>query len=86
MPTLIPIIVTTLPDCNSDECPVSLFWQGRNYTIREITDRWYQGNANPEYPVADYFRVMTVEGRQFILKHETLKDAWYLIAEQRNGS
>jgi len=32
------------------------------FEVRQVTDRWYQGEANPEYPVSDYFKVETTGG------------------------
>ncbi|HOF19648.1 MAG TPA: hypothetical protein PLO24_00195 [Bacteroidales bacterium] len=82
MTTLIPISVSSWSGYKADEYPKSFSLQGKKYQILEITDRWYQGDMNPEYPAASYFRVTTVEGGRFILKHETGTDTWYLIREK----
>lgn len=82
MTKLIPISVTTWSGYKADEYPVSFSRKGKKYQISEITDRWYQGDMNPEYPVAGYFRVTTTDGGRFILKHETVNDVWYLVRKK----
>ena len=69
-------------DCYSgfkaDEYPKYFHWDSNKFEIYEITDRWYQGANNPEYPVSNYFRVQTTCGQQFIIKHDIADDEWYL--------
>ncbi|MBK7710728.1 MAG: cytoplasmic protein [Bacteroidales bacterium] len=60
------------------EYPKYFFWDNNRFEILEITDRWYQGANNPETPVANYFKVDTTCGLQFILKHIIEIDEWYL--------
>jgi hypothetical protein len=39
-------------ECHSgykaDEYPTCFYWKDEKFEIREISDRWYQGNRNPE--------------------------------------
>jgi hypothetical protein len=69
-------------DCYSgfkaDEYPKYFYWDSIKFEIYEITDRWYQGANNPEYPVSNYFQVQTTCGQQFIIKHDLTGDEWYL--------
>jgi hypothetical protein len=75
---MIPVKVECHAGYKADEYPKCFYRNGKWYEIKEIMDRWYQGDLNPEWPVADYFKVVTVNGEQFILKHETECDAWYI--------
>ncbi len=78
MTNLIPVHVECHSGYKADEYPKSFLHDDTCYEITGITDRWYQGDTNPEFPVSDYFRVETTDGKQFILKHEIRKDIWYL--------
>ena len=53
-------------------------WDNIGFDIKEILDRWHQGDLNPEFPAADYFKVLTTDQKIFILKHEIETDEWFL--------
>jgi len=78
MISLIPIEVECHSGFKADEYPKSFFWNNSRFEISQITDRWYQGDCNPEYPVSNYFKVQTTSGEQFIIKHEVESDKWHL--------
>ena len=44
--------------------------------MEEILDRWYEGGLHPSEPALDYFKVQTTEGRVFLLRYNSLFDAW----------
>lgn len=75
---LIPIIVEFCSGYIADEYPRCFLLEEERFEIREVTDRWYQGESNPEYPVSDYFKVDTTCGKEFILKHDLESDRWFL--------
>ena len=75
---LIPIEVKCHSGYKGDEYPVSFCWNDEIHEIREIVDRWYQGERNPEWPVSNYFKVLTNHGGSYILKHVAREDQWYL--------
>jgi hypothetical protein len=75
---LIPIEVQCHSGYKTDEYPKCFFWNNDRFEISQITDRWYQGDSNPEYPVSNYFKVDTTCGNQYIIKHDLEKDEWYL--------
>lgn len=66
----------------ADEEPKSIYWKDKKYEIKEIPDRWYQGNVNPEWPAANYYKVLTMTHEIFILKQEVEQDEWYLMEMQ----
>ena len=50
--------------------------------IEEIMDRWYQGDRDPSFPVADYFKVRDTNQRTYLLKHDRERDAWFLFVSE----
>jgi hypothetical protein len=81
---LIPIKVECHSGYKADEYPKCFYWNSQRFEIEEISDRWYQGDRDPESPVADYFKVYTAYGRQYLIKHEVESDEWYLIIRSEN--
>jgi len=76
---MIPIKVECHSGYKADEYPKCFYRDASRFEIMEITDRWYQGYNDPEIPVSDYFKVDTVSGGPYILKHELENDVWYLL-------
>jgi hypothetical protein len=74
---LIPIEVECHSGYKADEYPKYFSWDNDRFEICEVTDRWYQGETNPEYPVSNYFKVETINGVN-IIKHDLESDRWYL--------
>jgi hypothetical protein len=79
MKELIPIKVECHSGYKADEYPKCFYLNNERYDIQAITDRWYQGDTDPEFPVSDYFKVATAGGDQYIIKHEVERDRWYLF-------
>ena len=63
----------------ADESPRRFRPHDRWIEIEQITDRWYQGSGNPEWPIADYFKVADLTGRTYLLRHDREVDMWYLV-------
>lgn len=59
-----------------NERPVAFYFQKRRWEVEEVVDRWYEGGILPGRPALDYFKVRTSEGRIFILRYNSLFDAW----------
>ena len=76
--TLIPIQVESYPGSKADETPRQFVWDGRVIEVREVLDRWYQVESLPEWPRADYCKVQSDDGSQYLLKHDVESDEWYL--------
>lgn len=75
---LIPISVECHAGYKADEYPKCFYLDDIRYEIVEVTDRWYQGDYNPEWPVSNYFKVADSAGGQFIIKHDLQADKWFL--------
>jgi len=62
-----------------NERPVAFTCRGRHRRITEIIDQWYEGGVEPDRPASDYFKVRTEEGDIFLLRYNSLFDAWSLF-------
>jgi hypothetical protein len=76
---VIPIRVESYSGYKADERPVSFYWNGKKYEIKEIVDRWYERNHIVDWLATDYFKVLTTTGKQWILKHDRETDQWSLV-------
>jgi len=74
----IPIQVECHSGYKADEYPKYFTRDNERFEIQEITDRWYQGDNDPEWPVSDYFKIVTTSGMQYLIKHDLNNDKWYL--------
>ncbi|SEM59312.1 hypothetical protein SAMN04489760_1255 [Syntrophus gentianae] len=61
-----------------NEYPLSFAFQGNQWEVAEILDRWYEGGREPERPVMDYYKVKTRQGRVFILIYAGHLDEWFI--------
>ncbi len=75
---LTPIRVEAHAGYKADEMPRRFLWEGRWLEVGEIVDRWYQGAGNPEWPIADYFKVVADDLHEYLLKHDRESDEWHL--------
>jgi hypothetical protein len=50
----------------------------RTVEVGEVLDRWYQVETKPEWPRADYFKVLGADEREYLLKHDLEADDWFL--------
>jgi hypothetical protein len=78
MKDLISVTVECRSGYKADEYPVRFYWDELVFEIEEIVDRWYQGDQNPEFPAANYYKVRTAGQKIYILKQETETGRWYL--------
>ena len=60
----------------ANERPLAFIFEDRRWQGEEIVDRWYEGGLHPSEPALDYFKVRTTEGRVFLLRYNSLFDAW----------
>jgi len=76
--TLIRIQVESYSGGKADETPRQFVWNCRVIEVLEVVDRGYQVESLPEWPRADYFKVQSDDGSQYLLKHDLESDEWYL--------
>lgn len=78
---LTPIHVECYAGGKADETPRRFGLQEQSVEIIEVLDRWYQVESKPEWPRADYFKVRSETGRDYLLKHDLESDEWFLGQE-----
>lgn len=61
-----------------EECPRAITHQGKRYEVIEVIDRWYEGGLDPKDLRHDYFKVRTVTGEIFLIRHTPRFQAWTL--------
>lgn len=83
---LVPIQVESYAGYKADESPRRFDCEAQWVEVKEIVDRWYQGAGNPEWPIADYFKVTGDDGCAYLLKHDREADTWFLCRKWENGS
>jgi hypothetical protein len=59
-----------------NERPVAFIFEDRRWQVTEIIDRWHEGGLDSSEPALHYFKVRTIEGRIFLLRYDSLFDAW----------
>lgn len=62
-----------------NERPVSFTFQDQNREVSKIVDRWYEGGLKADQPALDYFKIHTTDGEEFILRYNSLFDAWGIL-------
>ena len=75
---LIPIRVQAYSGYQADESPRRFLWNDQWIEVDGVEDRWYQADRDPEWPMADYFKVLGDDGRRYLIKHDRESDEWYL--------
>lgn len=70
----IPVRAESYSGYIADEYPKCFYIDDIRYEVLEVTDRWYQGDVDPEFPVSDYFKVIASDKKEYILKHEIRND------------
>jgi hypothetical protein len=78
MKDLFPVQVLCHSGYKADEYPTAFYWDTRRFEIEEILDRWYQGDQNPEFTQADYYKVRSSDQKIYILRHDLISDTWHL--------
>lgn len=72
------IEVNSYSGYKSDESPRRFVLEGKPMQIKEILDRWYEGGLRATQPKLDYFKVLTETNKKYLLRYNSLFDAWAL--------
>lgn len=72
------IAVRTRDEYRGAQEPLGFEWCGKRFEIAHIVDRWYEGYLDSTRMPLRYFRVETMDGRQYILRYHELFQAWSL--------
>ena len=62
-----------------NERPISFRFQGKDYKVVEIVDRWYEGSVESDKPCMNYFKVKAEDTREYILRYNSLFDKWSIL-------
>jgi hypothetical protein len=68
-----------------NERPLAFTLEGHRWEVGEVVDRWYEGGLTPGLPALDYFKVLTTEGKVFLLRYNSLFDAWSVRVPPKTG-
>jgi hypothetical protein len=60
----------------ANERPRVIRYRGERIEVTEILDRWYEGDRTGTRPALDYFRVRCADGSVWLLRYNSLFDAW----------
>jgi hypothetical protein len=82
---LVPVQVECYAGHKADETPRRFLWEQEWIEVRDVLDRWYQIESQPEWPRADYFKVLGSDQNEYLLKHDLESDAWYLGRQWSRG-
>jgi hypothetical protein len=75
---LTPIRVECYAGHQAEETPRRFLWQGEWVEVVEVVDRWCQVETRPEWPRADYFKVLVPNAGEFLLKHDRESGEWFV--------
>jgi len=62
-----------------NERPQSFTFRNRTLEVSRIVDRWYEGGPEANRPALNYFKIHTGDGEEFILRYNSLFDAWGVL-------
>jgi len=76
---LIPISARCYSGHKADETPRAICISDKWLDVIEVIDRWHQTKPDPEWPIADYFKVLCNDNRIYLIKHDIESDEWFSI-------
>ncbi len=76
------ITVSCREQYRAQQEPTVFRWRGGEYRIRTILDRWYEGYLSRQRVPQRYYRVLTEDGRRFVVRYSELFDAWGLLVPE----
>lgn len=67
----------------ANELPRAFTHAGKRIIVAEVVDRWYEGGLYPASPRLDYYKVRSGDGADYLLRYNSLFDAWALLIDER---
>jgi hypothetical protein len=64
----------------ANETPRAFIWKGKRYQVMEIRDRWYEGGISRRSARLEYFKVVTEDGGEYILRYNGIFDKWSILS------
>ena len=59
-----------------DEIPKSFKYIDKTIDVYDIFDRWYEGGQTPTQSIYNYFKIKTIDGQIFLLRHNVNRGSW----------
>ena len=59
-----------------NERPRSFEYEGRQYQVTDVIDRWYEGGLSPRDQRLDYYKVRTADNLTWMLRYNARFDVW----------
>jgi hypothetical protein len=75
---LVPIQVEGYAGYKAGETPRRFLWEEQWVAVVDVLDRWHQCKPLPEWPRADYFKVVAPDQSLYLIKHDLEADEWFL--------
>ncbi len=76
------VLVECYAGARANESPRAFSYGGKRIVVAEVVDRWYDGGIFPGSPRLDYYKVRSEEGANYLLRYNSLFDAWALLVEE----
>ncbi len=61
------------------ERPQQFSYNSNVFNVVRIIDRWYEGGVQPGRPCMSYFKVLADDEREYVLRYNSLFDAWSIM-------
>lgn len=74
--TFQPVAVHCYEGYRACESPRSFTWEGRTYRIKEIVDRWYEGQQEASSDATDYYKILAEDGSVYLLRYDRQLGDW----------
>ena len=76
---LMPIQVECHVEPKGAEALRRLCLRKRWLEVREVCDRWYEKGTDPEWPAADYLKVLASDDHTYLIKHDLECNEWFVV-------
>jgi len=60
----------------AEQSPRAFVYKGQKKKVIEILDQWHEGGMDSRRPVITYFKTLTSEGEEYILRYNQTRDCW----------
>ena len=64
-----------------NESPREIILGKKVLKIKQVLDRWYEGGIRAGRPKMDYFKVAAENDQEYVVRYNSLFDAWSLWQE-----
>lgn len=76
---LVPIQVECKVESKTDQALRRMFVEDHWLDVTEVCDRWFEKGTDPEWPAADYLKVLASDRHAYLIKHDLECDEWFFV-------